>query len=292
MTARHGLFAANGTTGVTSPQDGRLALSGMLSSEGVLSGMLVSAVSSGPNMKYSVSAGACATVRGSIAADGVFVWANDGPVTVDSGAPAPSSGTRWDLVYARHRNANDGASDANSDPEFGVQVGAAASVPTKPYVNLPPGALVLAECQVGTNIPDSTTAVITQAALMAAGRGIQTVWQLYFPTLTHADTGTVVSSTVNRARYAVMGRTVYVQGDITANAACTNAAVDLPFVSKERLLNCGTLGVFGAAVPADQTGIAYMAPDRARLVVVAYSQGFRDVAAGHIIRWNATYERV
>jgi hypothetical protein len=106
------------------------------------------------------------TQRGALAADGVYILPNDGAFTVDSGAPAPSSGTRWDLIWVRQKNAygSDGFGDANSDPDAGVVVGTAGSTPTKPYSSVPSGALVIAESRVGTSIPNATTATITQVA--------------------------------------------------------------------------------------------------------------------------------
>lgn len=172
MTLRHGLYVSGpGGVGVTSPQDARLALAGTLSGQGILNGFTVTGSTSGPNMKYTVAAGVAALQRGTLAADGLYLTPNDGPLTVDSGAPAPSSGTRWDLVYVLHKNAFDGGfSDANSDPVFGVTVGAAGASPTKPYASVPAGALVLAEASVGTNIANASLAIITQVARAAGSR--------------------------------------------------------------------------------------------------------------------------
>lgn len=181
MTLRHALFVSGATQGVVSSQDARLALAGLLSGPGVLpGGGVVSGSTSGPNMKYTISAGVFVTARGAAAADGLYLFGNDGPYTVDSGAPAPASGTRYDLIWVRHKNAfaSDGFADTNSDPDFGVTVGTAGSTPTKPYASVPAGALVLAEASVGTNIANASLAVITQ---VVAGTGTiaapKTLWQ-------------------------------------------------------------------------------------------------------------------
>lgn len=175
MTARPGLFVANAAAGVTAPQDARLAAAGLLSgAPGVMAsagGAVVTGSTSGPNMKYTVAAGVLATQRGTEAADGDYVWSNDGPLLVDSGAPAPSSGTRWDLIWARALNANDGFGDANSTPVLGVTVGTSGGSPTKPYASVPAGALVLAESNVGTSIANASLATITQVSKKVVARG-------------------------------------------------------------------------------------------------------------------------
>lgn len=179
MTLRHGLFVSGAAAGVTPPQDARLALAGLLSGVGVVpGGGTVTGSTSGPNMKYTVAAGTFITARGAAATDGLYLLANDGPFTVDSGAPAPSSGSRYDVIYVLHRNAfgSDGFGDANSDPVFGVQVGTASSTPVVPTV--PAGALALAKALVGTNIANASLAAITQ---VAAGAGTvqapKVLWQ-------------------------------------------------------------------------------------------------------------------
>lgn len=175
MALHNPLFVSGAAGGVTQPKDARLALSGLLAgaAAGVLTGGAVTGSSSGPNMKYTIAAGTFATVRGTLAADGVYVTNNDGPFTADSGAPAPGSGTRWDLVWVRALNAfgSDGFGDANSVPVFGVTVGTSGASPTKPYASVPAGALVLAEASVGTSIANASLATITQVAPAAAARG-------------------------------------------------------------------------------------------------------------------------
>lgn len=169
MTLRPGIFVA-GATGVTAPQDARLGLAGLVSGVGVLTGGAVSGSTSGPNMKYIIAAGGFATARAA-ASDGLFVFANDGALTIDSGAPAPSSGTRWDLVWVRHKNSIEGGGDADSLPLAGVTVGTSGSTPTKPYGSVPTGALVLAESLVGTSIANASLATMSQVAPSSSARG-------------------------------------------------------------------------------------------------------------------------
>lgn len=174
MTARPGLFIANGSAGVSAPQDTRLALAGLLAGEpGVLAGTggAVTGSSSGPNMQYIVPASVFATVRGVLTTDGSYLWANDGNITVNTATPAPGSGTRYDLIWARALNANDGFGDANSTPVLGFTVGTASGSPVKPYASVPAGAYVLAESLVGTSIANASLATITQVSgsVVAAG---------------------------------------------------------------------------------------------------------------------------
>jgi hypothetical protein len=190
LSAVAGLFVTgSGNVGVTSPQGGRLAIAGLLSAfgagpldaaGGILHGpgnpLGVTGSSSGPNMKYNVAAGVVATARNG-AADGLQVWANNGTYLVDSGAPAPSSGSRWDLIYVIGRDANQ--SDASSIPDIKVLVGVAGGSPVKPYgagqgaggTSLPAGALVLAEASVGANIANATSAAITMVAPYKVAKG-------------------------------------------------------------------------------------------------------------------------
>lgn len=171
MTLRPGLYVDDNTgNGVTQPQDARLAFAGLLSGPGSVKGAAVTGSTSGPNMKYVIPADVYVTARGVAATDGLYLLANDGALTVDSGAPAPSSGSRWDLVWVRQQNAytSDGFGDTSSTPTSGVTVGTAGSSPTKPYASVPAGALVLAESSVGANIANASLAVISQVAASVA----------------------------------------------------------------------------------------------------------------------------
>lgn len=176
MTARHGLFVAGVSgAGVTQPQDARLALAALLTGPGVVNNPItVTGSTSGPNMKYTVPAAAFATQRGTLATDGLYLWVNDAVLVVDSGSPAPSSGTRYDVIYALAKNANDGFGDASSDPVIGVVVGTASGSPSPPAA--PAGALVLAQALVPTSAPNSSTATITQLAATATADQPDTGW--------------------------------------------------------------------------------------------------------------------
>lgn len=212
MALRHPLFVSGATAGVTSPQDARLALGGLLSGTGILTGGVVTGSTSGPNMIYLVAAGVFSTARGVASTDGLYVVPNDGSVSVDSGSPAPASGTRWDLVWVRCLNAFDGGfGDANSNPVFGVTVGTAGSTPTKPYASVPAGALVLAECNVGTNIASASLATISMVAATV------TPLNGYTPASCRVTNSSTVytASTTQLAINSYSGGVLFNQGNIT-----------------------------------------------------------------------------
>lgn len=234
MTLRHGLFVSGASAGVTAPSDARLAIASLLSGPGVLNGGVVTGSTSGPNMKYTIAAGTFITQRGTLATDGLYIVPNDGAVTVDSGSPAPVSGTRWDLIWVRQPNAygSDGFGDPNSDPVPGVTVGTAGSTPSKPYASVPAGALVLAESNVGTGIANASLAGITQVAAKTTLLGnSQSGWQ------TPGLASTIVASAPAPGVYR-SGNLVVVRGVITTTGGsftATNAyAAALTFPAGSR----------------------------------------------------------
>lgn len=222
MALRHPLFVSGPSGGVTAPQDARLAMASLLSGVGILTGGTVTGSTSGPNMIYSVAAGSFVTARGVVATDGVYVVPNDGPVTVDSGAPSPTSGTRWDLIWVRCLNAFDGGfGDANSDPVFGVTVGTAGATPTKPYSSVPAGALVLAESNVGTNIASASLATISMVAASSAPGFLPAAARVTnsSTTVTVGTTALAVTSYSSGALWTPTGGITYSGGIFTAGVA-------------------------------------------------------------------------
>lgn len=169
--ARHGLWVVQGSLGKVTPQDARLANAGLLSGvPGAMAGYgNITGSTSGPNMKYIVPAGVIVTVRQALATDGVYINPVDASTTIDSGAPAPGSGSRWDVIYALAKNTNDGAGDATSDFVLGVAVGTPSATPSVPAI--PAGAVELARSNVGTAIANASLATITQSAAAVVARG-------------------------------------------------------------------------------------------------------------------------
>lgn len=173
MAGRRGLFVRKDGSAGTSPQGARLALAGLVTPSGdlgvipgVFSGCIVSGNS---DWTYTVSAGHFQTTRG--ASDGVAVAANDGATLTSAVATAPATGSRWDLIWIRQRDIDNG--DADSTVVVGVTSGTSGGSPTKPYGSVPAGALVLAEAQVAAGATQTAHANVTiaQVAARVAARG-------------------------------------------------------------------------------------------------------------------------
>jgi hypothetical protein len=103
------------------------------------------------------------------------------------------------------------------------------------------------------------------------------------------DANATIASSTNVAYYDIAWGQVRAHGEATLSAAAANCFADLPVVAKQRLMNFGTAGLYGVGTPSDQTGLAYMA-STSRLVITAFSQGYRDGAAGQTLRFDVTYE--
>lgn len=133
--------------------------------------------------------------------------------------------------------------------------------------------------------------VVAGQCIVTAAAVVQGVWRNFTPQLKNAAALTNITTTVTRGKYMILGKTCFAQADVIAGGASTGGcAITLPLTSKDRLLNCGTLSANGATTPADQCGMAYMLSNQAALVIVAYTNGFRDVVSGAIVRYNVTYE--
>lgn len=117
-------------------------------------------------MTVNVAAAEFATSRGR--ADGVSIFANDGPVPVTITA-APISNSRIDAIWVKHNDNTQG--DADSLPVFGVTAGTAAAVPVKPAV--PTGATELGTIRVysGTTAANGGSNTTTDTFAMTAARG-------------------------------------------------------------------------------------------------------------------------
>lgn len=173
MAVRRGTYVRKDATAGTSPQDARLAVAGLVTGAGdlaaqpgVISGCVVSGMAA---WTYSVGAGHFASTRG--ASDGAVVAAVDGATTTSAVAAAPATGSRWDLIWLRQRDVDNG--DADSQAVVGVTQGVSGGSPTKPYGSVPAGALVVAESQVAAGATQTSHAnvTITQVAPIIAARG-------------------------------------------------------------------------------------------------------------------------
>lgn len=169
-------FTRKDATRGSTPVDGRLAMAGLVTpagdvgvTPGVVSGMVVSGRSTAPGWAYSVSGGHAVTTRS--ATDGANLTGLDGATDTPTVAAAPATGSRWDLIWIRQRDVDNG--DPDSAAVLGVTSGPSSGTPSKPYGSVPAGALVLAEAQVSAGA--ATTAdplvTITQVATLVSGRG-------------------------------------------------------------------------------------------------------------------------
>lgn len=116
-------------------------------------------------------------------------------------------------------------------------------------------------------------------------------WTSYTPILKSFSSGLTVSATGVTGRYKVMGKTIFVQGELTASALAAQATVSLPIAGARRFLNCGSMVCFGTTTPADQSYCARMLDVNANaLILVGTTGGFRDCASGNSLDWSVTYE--
>jgi hypothetical protein len=179
MTATHGEGAYGNAVGVTTPTDHKMAQVAEFvktAANTIRPGLLwdgnATVVSGKANMSYDVRAFSIVTTRG--ATSGAMKWANDATVNVVTTA-APGSNSRYDVVYAWHREyAIDGT---NSDPVIGVIQGTAAASPTVPALTSFPGAVQLATILVpaGVTATNSGTTITQTAPFTAAAGGVVAV---------------------------------------------------------------------------------------------------------------------
>jgi len=141
-----------------------------------------------------------------------------------------------------------------------------------------------------TNLPLAAMPAEVQAVTANSTGG---AWIAFTPSLQRENAGNPVgvAYTVNYARYKVIGKTVIAQASVvcTTGTGTDGAVIALPLAARERRFNIGTLSVYGTNFPADQSGIAEMY-DTTRLVVTAYTAGFRSAAAGNRVDYSVVYE--
>lgn len=181
MTATRGLFVRQTGTAPnaigTTPLEARLAIAGLLAeqSPGVpRTGLLFQSnpnlvTASTTDMSYNISS--CNPAINRAVNEGLYLFTLTGTtnVTTDN---APSTGSRYDLVYVRQHDPDKG--DADNLPEVGVVRGTSSTgTPTKPYSSVPAGGYVVAEAQIfsGTTSTSGGTNVITQVWKHTAARG-------------------------------------------------------------------------------------------------------------------------
>ncbi|UIW13273.1 minor tail protein [Arthrobacter phage Crewmate] len=175
MTANRGLFVRNNGGVGTTPIEGRLALAGLvfenapgIPRSGLLDQKAATVVSGAANMSYNVAPITPVVHRAT--GEGVYIFTLTGTTNVPTDA-APGTGSRWDLIYVKQNDLDKG--DADNAAIVAVQKGTPGVSPTKPYADLPAGALVLAEAQVnaGASGTNGAGVTITQVWRYTALRG-------------------------------------------------------------------------------------------------------------------------
>lgn len=138
---------------------------------GVLYNGVASLVTGRANMAYDVAPFSIVTTRGASA--GAVKWSNDGTLTVSTTA-APGSNSRYDVIYAWHREFSIDGVDSN--PVIGVVQGTAAASPTVPSLAAFPGAVELARVLVpaGVTATNSGTTFTQTAPFTSVDGGVIT----------------------------------------------------------------------------------------------------------------------
>lgn len=175
MTATHGEGTYGNAVGVTTSIEHKMAqvtefvktTTKNIIRPGVLYNGDASLVAGTAGMSYDVDAFSIVTQRS--ATSGVVKWANDGTLNVATTA-APGSNSRYDVVYAWHREyALDGV---DSNPVIGVVQGTAAASPTVPSLSAFPGAVELARILVPSGVTATNSGTtFTQTAPFTAVDG-------------------------------------------------------------------------------------------------------------------------
>lgn len=110
-----------------------------------------------------------------------------------------------------------------------------------------------------------------------------------------ATTPVVLASTGGAGKWKrTNNTTVHAWGSATLGGASSGGlGIDLPVPAIDRLSGVGTAAVYSAAagaIPTDQTGLGFMDGSLSRLILTAFSTGFRDAAAGAVFHFDISYE--
>lgn len=125
-------------------------------------------IGSQAGMVYRIKPFEGALTREPNGADGVVLYSNDGIVDVTT-SPAPSTGSRWDLIYVQYPESS--SDSTTSKPVLGVVQGTASGTPSKPSALLPTSSYVLAESLVSAGNSTTLDAAISQVWRFTATRG-------------------------------------------------------------------------------------------------------------------------
>lgn len=181
MTLTRGIFIRKDGKAVTDPagtdpRSARKALSGLVASSadgipraGVFpqkEALIV--IGSQTGMVYRVKPFEGALIRDAGGSDGVVLFANDAVLDINT-LPAPSTGSRWDLVYVQYPEST--SDSTTSKPVLGVVQGSASGTPGKPSALLPSNSYLLAEVLIAAGASTTVDASINQVWRYTAVRG-------------------------------------------------------------------------------------------------------------------------
>lgn len=161
----------------TDPRSARKAMSGLIASnaDGVARAGIfpqketLLVVGSPAGMAYLVRPFEGALTRDAAGSDGVVLYANDAVADIVT-SPAPSTGSRWDLVYVQYPESS--SDSTTSKPVLGVVQGVASGTPSKPTALLPASSYVLAESLVSAGNSTTLDAAISQVWRYTVPRGV------------------------------------------------------------------------------------------------------------------------
>jgi hypothetical protein len=161
----------------TDPRSARKAMSGLVAgnADGVpRSGIfpqkdVLIVIGSQAGMVYRVKPFEGALIRDAAGSDGVVLYANDALTDVPT-SPAPSTGSRWDLVYVQYPEST--SDSTSSKPVLGVVQGTASGTPSKPSAALPANSYLLAESLVSAGNSTTVDASINQVWRYTVPRGV------------------------------------------------------------------------------------------------------------------------
>ncbi|MBQ1444122.1 MAG: hypothetical protein IIZ13_09780 [Renibacterium sp.] len=161
----------------TDPRSARKAMSGLVAgnADGVpRSGIfpqkdVLIVIGSQAGMVYRVKPFEGALIRDAAGSDGVVLYANDALTDVPT-SPAPSTGSRWDLVYVQYPEST--SDSTSSKPVLGVVQGTASGTPSKPSAALPANSYLLAESLVSAGNSTTVDTSINQVWRYTVPRGV------------------------------------------------------------------------------------------------------------------------
>lgn len=182
MAGNRGLYVLpDGSSNGTTPLNARLALSGLIASDGTSAlairqgvfydgqGSVVVGNTDTGTMSYSVRAAVFALPLLGVTSSGAVVAVNDALFKATTTA-APGSNSRIDVIWVRqHAVASDGGPDANNIFEIAVTQGTAAASPSVPAI--PTGAMALAQAVMTSGSTSTNALAFTQVHGWTAAAG-------------------------------------------------------------------------------------------------------------------------